>query len=130
VETPDSADEPRPIEAHSAGRKAHFLTELAQFGPRLTTTVRVNGRWMSLDAVMNLIEQLPASVSLTRLGRSIEIDPSPFDATVRGEPRTSDSAALVRTLLERQDATDHLTEHERYGERWWRRMLKRLKVLS
>jgi hypothetical protein len=48
----------------------------------------------------------------------------------RRERRSSEIMDLVRTLIERQGAADHLMEQERQGERWWRRLLKRLKLLS
>jgi hypothetical protein len=60
--------------------RAELLRDLARIGPRLTTTVVVNGRPVLLHAAIQLVSQLPTSTVVGLRYRYLSIRPNPFAA--------------------------------------------------
>jgi Flp pilus assembly pilin Flp len=101
--------------------RLHFLRELADFGPRHTTTMVVNGRPLSLNAALRLVAQQPNVATISRRYRYLSISPDPFaDQSSKGRragrwegiPPTRE---LVSRLIERQGEIDR----EARGWRDW-----------
>ena len=112
-------DEQAPVEGRCAGIKETLLRDLERFGPRFTTVMYVNGRSLSLDATIRLVEQLPEDAYLRRRGGAIAITPDPFRRSRAAVDSPAESRALVERFIARQDETD------RRARPWWRRWLGR-----
>jgi hypothetical protein len=112
-------DERAPVEGRCAGIKGTLLWDLERFGPRFTTMMRVNGRLLSLDATIRLVEQLPEDAYLRRRGGEMTITPDPFRRPRSATDSPAESRELVERLIARQDETD------RRSRPWWRRWLGR-----
>jgi hypothetical protein len=108
-----------PVEERCAGIKETLLRDLERFGPRFTTVMYVNGRSLSLDATIRLVEQLPVEAYLRRLGREIAIVPDPFRSSRSAADDPAESRELVERFIARQAETD------RHSRSWWRRWLGR-----
>lgn len=122
--TGDDREDVGPVGPSYAGLREHFLRDLARAGPP-TTSVSINGRTLSLEAALRLIEQLPGEPSLSRQGLRIAVEPDPFAAG------PSDAAPvdpnLARRLIARQDDTDRAAAEEQRERSWWHRLQRRLR---
>ncbi len=100
----DETEQQSPVGPRYAGYREHFLQDLARIGPR-STPVAINGRTLSLEAALRLIERLPGDPFLARQGRDITVEPDPFAAALPG-PSPAVEPGLTRRLIARQDETD------------------------
>jgi hypothetical protein len=109
-------------------RRYELVAALEKLGPRVSTSVVVNGRALLLDAALKLVENLPDDARMGRRGIHIFIDPDPFataKATAAAPAQVSvpeRNADMLTRLIERQSETDRLAEQERRDRTWWRKM--------
>jgi CheY-like chemotaxis protein len=107
--------------------RAALIEQLAAMGPRLSTRVAVNGRSLTLDAAIKLIEQLPAESTVGRRWPIISIDPDPFVDHEDGvRPPTSADLQQRRTEhAEQAELVQNLVQRARAERRtsWWRKLL-------
>lgn len=96
--------------------------ELQRLGLPLSTALRVNGRWMLVEAVLRLLVELPEETRYSRRGLQLQIDPDPFAFSPFDQPASDESAPLVARFLECQPETDRQAARER---RWYHRLLRR-----
>jgi hypothetical protein len=112
-------------------RRYEMVAELEKLGPRLSTTVMVNGRALLLDAALRLVEQLPDEARMGRRGIQIFIDPDPFarskiPSVPLGGGAADGQAEMLTRLIGRQAETDRLAEQERREGTWWRKVSRAL----
>jgi CheY-like chemotaxis protein len=126
---------PEPVDPLEMENRAELIRKLVALGPRLSTTIVVNGRSLSLDAAIKLIEQLPPEATVGRRWPAIWIRPDPWVKPNRdGASRPPSSGVLQRRKAEYQQQAEIVArlkqgvqdeqndiEDDRRG-RWWDRL--------